>query len=143
MFTEPKHFSRWLAPTGFEMNFLRPEIKTGGTSFYSMSGGGTKMYGKANYLEIIKPRHIVYTQYFCDENEKISTHPHIPGWPEAMLTTITLDEEGPDKTRVTIKWEVSGKATLAERETFNKSKSNMNQGWDGSLHKLEDYLKSI
>jgi uncharacterized protein YndB with AHSA1/START domain len=63
-----------------------------------------------------------------------------PTWPEAMLTTVTLEAEGEDKTRVTIRWEVAGKATDAERETFHKSKAGMNQGWGGSFDKLEEYL---
>jgi uncharacterized protein YndB with AHSA1/START domain len=141
LWTDPKHVSQWMPPTGFTMEYLRADIKTGGSSFYCMQGaGGMKMYGKANYKEITKPNRLVYTQVFCDENEKIGRHPMVPTWPETMLTTVTLSEEGPDKTRVTIVWEVSGNATAAERETFSKSKSGMSQGWGGSFDKLEDYV---
>jgi uncharacterized protein YndB with AHSA1/START domain len=141
MFTDPKHFSQWLPPTGFQMKFLKADIKPGGNSFYCMYGtGDMKMYGKAKYQEITKPNRIVYTQYFCDENENITRHPLSPTWPEAMLTTISLEAESADKTRVTIRWEVAGNATDAERATFNKSKAGMNQGWGGSFEKLEGYL---
>src|ERR1700726_160195 len=34
MWTNPEHFSKWLAPTGFEMQFLRRDIKPGGSTFY-------------------------------------------------------------------------------------------------------------
>src|ERR1044072_3900126 len=39
MWTNPKHFSQWLAPTGFNMQFSKADIKTGGKSQYMMSGG--------------------------------------------------------------------------------------------------------
>lgn len=39
-----------------------------------------------------------------------------------------------------MKWEVVGDATPAERETFNKAKAGMSQGWGGSFDKLEEYL---
>jgi uncharacterized protein YndB with AHSA1/START domain len=57
-----------------------------------------------------------------------------------MLTTISLEAESDDKTRVTIRWEVVGDATPAERETFSKAKAGMAQGWGGSFEKLENYL---
>jgi uncharacterized protein YndB with AHSA1/START domain len=60
-----------------------------------------------------------------------------------MKTTVSLESEGSDKTRVTIKWEVVGEATPIERETFNKSKIGMSQGWSGSFDKLEEYLATI
>lgn len=141
MFTDPKHFSQWLAPTGFNMEYIRAEIKPGGTSFSCMSGAnGMKMYGKATYHEITKPNRIVYTQYFCDEKENTTRHPMAPTWPEAMRTTIILEAEGENKTRVNLTWEISGEATAIERETFHKAKAGMSQGWGGSFEKLEQYL---
>jgi uncharacterized protein YndB with AHSA1/START domain len=140
MWTNPKHFSQWLPPTGFNMTFVRADIKPGGSSFYYMSNGETKMYGRANYLEFERPRQVKYTQQFCDENEKISRHPFAPTWPETMLTTVTLSEEGPDQTRVTITWEPYGSVTREELETFIKARGGMTQGWTGSFDKLEAYL---
>jgi uncharacterized protein YndB with AHSA1/START domain len=91
MWTDPKHFSKWLPPTGFTMQFLKADIKPGGSTFYLMTNGtNVTMYGRANYLSFDKPHRIQYTQQFCDENEKISRHPFAPIWPETMLTTVTL-----------------------------------------------------
>ncbi|MES3037258.1 MAG: SRPBCC family protein [Bdellovibrionota bacterium] len=141
MWTDPKHFPKWLPPTGMTMEFIRAEIKPGSSSFYVMHGAnGMKMYGKVNYKEIRRPDLIVYTQQFCDENEKITRHPMAPTWPETMLTNVCLTEEGPNRTRVTITWQVHGQATSAERETFHAAKAGMAQGWGGSFEKLEDYL---
>lgn len=140
LWTDPKHFSQWLAPTGFNMEFIRADIKSGGSTFYFMTDGKTRMYGKANYLEV-KPERLVYTQVFCDKDEKITRHPMAPTWPETMLTTVTLSEEGPERTRVTVNWEVYGNCTAEELETFIKAKAGMSMGWTGSFDKLEEYIE--
>jgi len=103
---------------------------------------GVKMYGRAEYLAIEKPDSIVYTQQFCDEEEKVSRHPMAPTWPETMLTTVTLMEEEPDRTRVTVTWEPHGTITSEELETFITSKDGMTQGWTGSFDKLDAYLSN-
>lgn len=143
MWTNPKHFSKWLAPAGFNMEFLKSDIKPGGSTFYFMTdGANAKMYGRAKYLEV-NPHRLIYTQQFCDENEKISRHPFAPTWPETMLTTVVLSEEGANQTRVTVTWEVHGQANREELETFIKSKAGMTQGWTGSFDKLEEYLNQF
>lgn len=141
MWTNPKHVSRWLPPTGFVMQFLKSDIRPGGRTFYLMTGsGGAKMYGRAEYLQIEKPHRIVYTQQFCDENENVSRHPMAPTWPETMLTTVTLAAEGPDRTRVTVTFELRGPVTREELETFVKGRAGMTQGWTGAFDKLEEHL---
>ena len=143
MWTDPKHFSQWLPPTGYKMEFIRSDISPGGSTFYFMTGhGDTKMYGRAEYLKIEKPDCLVYTQQFCDENEKVTRHPMSPTWPETMLTTVKLATEGPERTRVTITWEPYGTTTHEELETFIKARGGMTQGWTGSFDKLEAHLSS-
>jgi uncharacterized protein YndB with AHSA1/START domain len=142
MWTDPKHFSQWIAPTGSQMEFIRSDIRPGGSTFFFMtSDAGKKMYGRAEYLEISKPDRIVYAQQFCDENEKVARHPMSDTWPETMLTTVKLSEEGPNKTRVTLTWECHGAITREELETFVKARGGMTQGWTGSFDKLEACLK--
>ncbi len=142
MWTDPKHFSKWLAPTGFEMKFLRSDIEPGGSTFYLMTNNkDTTMYGRASYLKIQKPDTLIYTQQFCDEKENISRHPHAPTWPETMLTTVKLTEEGPDQTRVTVTWEVYGNFTPEELQCFINARAGMTMGWTGSFDKLEALLE--
>lgn len=141
MWTDPEHVMRWTAPTGFTGKFLKADIRPGGSSHYMMTDGkGGAMYGKAQYLEIVKPNKIVYTQQFSDEKGNTTRHPMAPNWPESMLTTVLLTPEGPDQTRVTVTWEVTGKATPDEMDMFIKSKAGMTGGWTGSFDKLEEYL---
>jgi uncharacterized protein YndB with AHSA1/START domain len=140
MWTDPKHFSQWLPPTGFTMEFIRCDIKPGGSGFYRMTNGQVEMFGKVNYLKIEKPDTLVYTQQFSDKDGGIARHPMSPTWPETMLTTVKFTAEGPDQTRVTVTWEPYGPVTREEIETFIKARGGMTQGWTGTFDKLEEYL---
>jgi uncharacterized protein YndB with AHSA1/START domain len=141
MWTDPHHFMQWLPPTGFTMRFIRADIKPGGTGFYEMTDGkAVTMYGRVQYREMRRPDRVVYTQQFCDADENVTRHPMAPTWPETMLTTVTLAEEGADRTRVTVQWEVYGDATAEEMATFRTAKAGMTEGWTGSFDKLDAYL---
>ena len=141
MWTDPRHLSRWLAPAGFRMEFIEADIRPGGKSFFFMTDqGNIKFFGRAKYLEIEKPNRILYAQQFCDEDQKISRHPLAPIWPETMLTTVQLTDEGGGRTRVTVTWEPHGATTAEELEAFIRARGGMTQGWTGSFDKLEACL---
>ena len=140
MWSDPAHFSQWLAPTGFEMKFLKADIRPGGSSSYVMTGPGITMYGRAHYIKMEKPRLLVYTQEFCDEHGNLSRHPKAPTWPATMLTTVLLTSEGVDSTRVTVTWEPYGATTAEELATFIQARAGMTMGWTGSFDKLEALL---
>jgi uncharacterized protein YndB with AHSA1/START domain len=143
MWTNPKHLAEWVPPTGFTMEYLRAEIREGGTSFYRMSNGaGVTMFGTATYPEIKAPHRIVYLQRFADEAERVSRHPLAPVWPETMKSVIELAVEGPSETRVTVTWEPHGTCTQAEIEAFRAGRTGMTGGWTGSFDKLESLLAS-
>lgn len=142
MWTNPKHFKQWLGPTGSTMEFIKADIKPGATSTYRMDNNGMVMYGRINYLELNRPDKIVYTQQFTDAQGNTSRHPMAPTWPESMITTVKFSAEDEKHTRVTVVWEVEGKATREEMETFLTSRAGMTQGWTGSFDKLEDYLEN-
>jgi uncharacterized protein YndB with AHSA1/START domain len=57
-----------------------------------------------------------------------------------MRTTVDLSAEGPDRTRVTVTWEIDGPATAEERAVFIEARGGMTQGWTGSFDKLEAVL---
>ncbi len=141
LWTDPKHFSQWLPPTGMQMQFLEADIRPGGKTKYVMTGENIKMYGRAEYLKIESPNLIVYTQQFCDEKDNISRHPFAPLWPETLLTTVTLKEESLNETLVTVTWEVYGHCSPEELAEFVKAKAGMTIGWTGSFDKLDDYLE--
>ncbi len=141
MWTDPKHVVRWTPPTGFEMEFIRADIREGKSSFYKMfNKQGVTMYGRAMYHTIRKPDCLIYSQQFCDAQENISRHPMAPTWPETMHTTITFASEGPQQTRVTITWTPCETATAEEISVFIQAKTGMTMGWTGSFDKLEAIL---
>ncbi|MCX6119685.1 MAG: SRPBCC domain-containing protein [Proteobacteria bacterium] len=143
MWSDPKHLAKWVPPTGFSMEYLKADIRPGGRSFYRMFGNGIEMYGQANYIELVKPNRIVYSQNFCDKDGNMSRHPMAPTWPATMLTKITLAEEDTNKTRVTIAWECLTPFSAEEIATFIAGRPGMTGGWTGSLDKLEDYLSKL
>jgi uncharacterized protein YndB with AHSA1/START domain len=141
LWTNPVAIGKWLSPTGTEMKYFRSDIKPGGSAFYTMYGQEMKLYGKCQYLEIVRPTTIKYLQQFCDENEKTIRHPMAPTWPETMLTVITIATESLSQTRVTIEWEPTGDFTKDELETFVIARPGMTMGWTGSFDKLEKYIE--
>jgi uncharacterized protein YndB with AHSA1/START domain len=143
MWSNPKHVSQWLAPVGFDMSYIRADVRVGGNSFYSMTNHkDVTMYGRAAYLAVEKPTRLVYTQEFCDEKENLSRHPKLPTFPAAMLTTVQFVEEAPDRTRVIVTWEPHGPTKPDELAAFVAIRAGMTQGWTGSFDKLEEYLSS-
>ncbi len=59
---------------------------------------------------------------------------------DRMLTTVTFSEEGPDETRVTVRWEIDENATEVEHKTFHDAKAGMMSGWTEVFDKLETEL---
>ena len=140
MWTNPEHFSQWLAPKGFDMKFIRADIREGGSSFYKMASAGLTMYGQAFYEKLDRPSRLIYTQQFTDEQGNVSRHPLAPTWPETMRTVVDFAAEGPDATRVTVTWEVVGNYTPEELGTFIQGRTGRTMGWTGSFDKLDEYL---
>ena len=140
MWTDPEHLAQWLPPTGATLQFIRAEPRVGSSCLYAMSfGGGAPMYGLVKYLALERPHRIVYTQQFCDADERVIRPPFFENWPLTMLTTVELAAEGPETTRVTVRWEPQ-EATPADVAEFVKQRGSMTGGWTGSFDKLEAAL---
>lgn len=60
-----------------------------------------------------------------------------------MLTTVMLSEEGPSRTRVSIRWVPYGAFTPEELATFTAARAGMTAGWTGSFEKLEALIESL
>lgn len=144
MWSVPEHVAKWMAPTGSTMSFLRADVREGGLSLWSMTSaeGGT-MYGQITYQRILPPRLLVYAQNFCDKDGNLSKPPFAPDYPDRVLTTVTFSEEEANSTRVTLRWEILGDATEAERRVFHGMKFSMMGGWNGSFEKLDSALESL
>lgn len=144
MWTEPAHLSKWLPPTGFEMDILRADFRVGGDCFFRMSDRAeVTFHGKFEYREIVKPGRIVYIQRFCDEAENVARHPALPVFPEAMQITILFAAEDDFTTRVTVTSVPMGTVSAEEIDVFTNMRSSMTMGWTGSFDKLEERVSTI
>ncbi|EJZ41429.1 SRPBCC family protein [Leptospira licerasiae] len=143
MWIKPDRFAKWLGPAGASMTFINVGLKEGGTSQWAMTtSDGVTKYGKLNYKKIGPPSLLIYTQNFCDKEGNLSKPPFSSTYPDMLLTTVTFEEDGKKKTKVTVKWEVFGEATETERQTFLGMRQIMTVGWNSSFDKLETLLKS-
>ena len=139
--TDRALLSRWLAPASSDLRFIECDVRPGGMSIFSVAGNGAAFRGRSSYLEVERPHCLVYTQEFCDEGGNIARHPLAPVWPDTLLASVELTAESPNRTRVTVTWEVHGSATQEEHAAFAGSKAGMTRGWMESFDRLEAALE--
>lgn len=139
LWTSPELLPKWLPPQGFKMEFIKADIRPGGSSFYKMSDGSFTMFGLNTYTEL-STHNIAYTQQFCDEHGNLTRH--APDWPETLLVTISFIVEDHEHTRMVLTTEVKAPASATEMETFRQSRSGMTLGWTGSFDALESILEA-
>jgi uncharacterized protein YndB with AHSA1/START domain len=140
MWTSPEYLAAWLPPAGFAMAFQEADICTGGRSRFSLTNGEVTMFIRHEYLEVRRPDGLAYTQTFIDAHGVAARQPGAPTWPEHTLVAVTFADEGPDDTRVTVRFDVSGEVTSEELATFVGERAGMTQGWSGSFDALDGLL---
>ncbi len=143
MWTQQEHFTQWMGPAGTSTKILKGKISEGETIFLNMfdQNGNSILFSRFDFQKIQPHDLVIYTQEFCDKDEKPSKHPGEPLWPQIMKTTVQLSAESEQETRVTLTWEVIGQCSSAELKVFMESRSGMNAGWSGSFDRLEELLK--
>lgn len=143
MWTNPDQLAQWLPPAGFDVQFLRADIRHGGGALLLMTNNADiKMHVRFEYQKVKPPRCLIYTQHFCDEHENPARHPLAPTLPATLLTTVTLTEETPTRTRITVTMQPHGPTTHEELQSFTTARPSMTQGWTTSFDKLETYAAS-
>lgn len=137
----PNRFTRWLGPKGASMKFIKADVKEGGTSLWSMTtADGKTKFGTVHYKIINSTDLIVYTQNFSDKSGNLIKAPFSQSYPDKLLTTVRFYPDGSNRTNVSVRWEVFGNATDAERKTFQSLKPVMQIGWSDSFDKLDSIL---
>lgn len=140
-FTEPERMQHWWGPKGVTIVKSTMDLRVGGTYHYGMqTPGGSVMWGKFVYREIVPPERLVFINSFSDENGGLTRHPMSPDWPLEMLSIFLFEDVGDGKTKFTVKWSPHN-ASEAERAVFAAGHGSMNQGWTGTLDQLEAYLR--
>jgi len=121
--TKPEHVSKWFAPFEDKMTVCSIDLRVGG-SYHQVfvTEDGTECSFRGTYLEIERPTRTVETWHF-------------DGWPDvdAVETVELLETEG--VTRLTL--------TLAFRDQAGRDHMTTTGGYESSLDKLEDYVRSL
>ena len=139
-FTDPAHMQNWWGPKGVPVVASKMDLRPGGTYHYGMKNpDGSVMWGRMVYREITPPEKLVFINSFSDEKGGLGRHPMAPTWPLEMLSVFTFEVQPGGKTKFTVRWSPHN-ATGEERKTFDAGHASMNQGWSGTMDKLEAYL---
>ena len=133
--TDPEHFVQWWGPDGFTTPYCTIDLRVGGHMRFCMS---SPEYGDfwagGVFYEIDPPSRLVYGDYFTDEqgNRVSPAHYNLsPDFPEETLTTVTFEELGASRTRMTLRQALS--SLVAEQ-------SGTLEGWGQSFDRLAAYL---
>lgn len=136
--TSAQEMKQWWGPKDFTAPHIHMDFRVGGKFHGAMHGpAGSEfdkdMWSGGEYKEIIPMQKIVSTDYFADEHgNKISPKEFgMPGeWPEEMVVTVTFEDLGNGKTKLTLVHEGHAEemADMAE------------QGWNETLDKFEAIL---
>ena len=137
--TDPKELVKWWGPKDFTSPVCKNDLRVGGKYLYCMRGpAGSEfdkdMWSTGTYTEVIPMEKIVATDFFADADGNIisSKEYGMPGeWSEDMIITVTFDDAGPAKTKLTIihKGHPTEIADMA------------NDGWNQSLDKFAMCLR--
>jgi len=142
LWTEREHLMHWWGPKGCEITHCENDMRVGGMMHYAMKWtAGMTMWGRWIYREIVKPTKLVFLNSFSDEKGGVTVHPMAPDWPRELLSTILFTEKD-GKTTVTVRWQ-PWNSTELERKTFEEGRDSMQEGWTGTLERLENYLPAV
>jgi uncharacterized protein YndB with AHSA1/START domain len=128
--TDPEQLVRWWGPEGFTSPVCKLDLRVGGKYLFCMrSPEGKDFWSTGVYTEIDPPARLVCTDSFADEHGNVvsATQHGLPDeFPDEMLITVTLEEEG-GKTRMTVRQAGMPGGKMREMATA---------GWNGQLDKL-------
>lgn len=135
--TQPKWIALWWGPAGFTSPFCEVDFRVGGTFRFCMRGPDGKDYwNKGFYKEIVAPEKIISTMHFSDKDGNIvePSFYGMHGFTSEMLDIVTFDVHEGNKTKLTLHRNHS--ISLANK--FGEV-----QGWNQSLDRFEEALKSV
>ncbi len=137
--TEADRLAAWWGPTGFSLLCAQLDLRPGGLFHYCMrAAAGIEMWGRFVYREIAAPERLVFVNSFSDADGNIVRSPFSAEWPLEVLNTITFAEhEG--ATTITLRGHPID-VIDAERDAFAAAHPSLEQGFKGTLDRLDAYL---
>lgn len=137
VWTNPEHLKKWWGPKDFTAPVIKNDLRTGGKFLYAMHGPAGSdfdkdMWSGGEYKEVVPMEKIVSTDDFMDEKGNVISPSEygMPGDWGQMVVTVTFEDAGEGKTRLTIVHE-GHPAEFAD---------NANTGWNESLDKFAAVL---
>ncbi|HET7710403.1 MAG TPA: SRPBCC domain-containing protein [Thermoanaerobaculia bacterium] len=123
MFTDRRHVGNWWGPRGFTTTTTEMDVRPGGMWKHTMHGpDGTDYPNEVTYLEVVRPRRIVYH--------------HGPA-PHEFHVIVAFAEEG-EKTRVAMRMQFPSVEDRRSVEKFGAV-----EGLQQTLSRLEEELEKI
>lgn len=142
IWTQREHLAQWFGPKGCTIAKCSLDLRPGGTFHYCMQfPGGQEMWGRWEFLEIVRPERLTFLVSFSDESGEVKSNAMHAGWPLRMHSTVTFaPHAGIGRgTLVTVVWRAY-QATAAEQRIFDAGHDSMRQGWGGTFEMLAEYL---
>ena len=122
--TEPERIAEWLGPRGFKGDVIKMDARVGGSyHFHMRSSDGTDHWLRGVHHEIVENERLAYTYAWADAKGN-ATRPE-------TLVTVTFEDLGGNKTRLTFRQEVFESTTARDMH---------NGGWNSSFERLAEYL---
>lgn len=137
--TDPKHLAKYM---GEGWDSKTHDFRVGGIHHYVMGAPGQQMWGKQTFKEIVPMEKLVLIQSFSDPEGGITAHPMAPAWPKEILATMTYEDAGPNKTKMTVTW-TPYNADDAANATFDGARTSMTGGFTGMFETLDAYLAKL
>jgi uncharacterized protein YndB with AHSA1/START domain len=96
LWTEPEQFKAWYGPQGVTIPVAKMDVRVGGTRLVCMEmqspEGLRQMWFTGEYLEVVPPEKLVYTESMSDQNGNVLS-PSEVGLPEGHPTTTEVHVE--------------------------------------------------
>ena len=124
MWTEPKHLVQWWGPQGFTNPVCEVDARPGGVLKIVMRApNGAEHPMKGVFREVVKPERLVFTNIPLDDKGQ-----------DLMdgLTTVTFENAGSGKTKMTMHTRARALAPIAARML-----EGMHAGWTQTIDRLE------
>lgn len=141
--TDADSLAQWWGPKGFTMKVSKLELHPGGVFHYSQQfPDGQVMWGKFEYQEIDEPNKLVFTNSFSNEQAESIRAPFNENFPLEIQNIITFKEVADGQTELTMRGSPVN-ATAEERQFFASMLPMIQQGFNGTMSQLDQFLASL
>lgn len=140
--TEAEHLAHWWGPVGSTIHVEQLDLRPGGIFHYRLTTSeGAEMWAKFTYREVDPPERLVFSFGYADAEGNAVRAPFAGNFPFEILDTLTFTEHD-GVTTLTLRG-VPVEPTVTEGEMFESMFESMNQGFEGTFAKLDDYLEQL